>query len=801
MSAQGDCEFLVKRARELEHAQDPYAAKAWLITARTLYPTDFNIQYEMYSIERNAERTASAGRMLYDIFINFPEQPVVWREIAVITAALRNDSLDKHAQFLKGEGHTLRLLTITLFAITLLAITLLAIRLLAITLLAIRLLAIRLLAIRLLAIRLLTITPFLPQHNSWTRGVFETLPGPVQCQMLLKATEQCFNTLEKAEMLLLLLKRFPESVVQHGVTLGESLLEAETVEKLDTPVNCFRKLFVCDVLPLVLNNPEMCLPASLLYKYLHKAAEFYICYVTREPSADGQRTASQEVGALKSPGRGRGQRCVIDGLSEKSSVVTEPWERLLEMVAVMGSLCDWQGEKGIRSYSDLLQRVTELCRYVSADAEEFARCCGQIVTCCTLVLFYSAVHYVSAVQPSLIHSQSSVSVCPWVLLEDLSCVYTDVEVERKHAHKKRKLADGREKTMSSDDEDVLCKGRGRHIQVNTSEMSGWAETLEHFRTARESWELLHSHQSLETEFVKMCTAWRTETWLWLRIFLTDMIIYQVKSHRLRAVHALSSLAVMSSLQQTQSSSSVVLDTHRCVIQQASCHYALGEFRMACEKLLEAVSGLIPQNEEVVKSSDDQRQSCIKPRRGNDLRLVPCTSKSILPFSLQLMLACFKLRTFTDNRDDLALGHVIVLLQYDWPQGESLFLKAVDKICQQGSFQYENFFNYVTNIDMLEEFAYLRTSEGGRVQLELLPNQGMLIKNPSPSLGAELNTLLLPGAQKADRHHTVTRGITKGVKEDFRLAMERQVSRCGENLLTVLHKFCINEKIILIQSLP
>ncbi|KAF5893338.1 integrator complex subunit 10 isoform X2, partial [Clarias magur] len=140
MSAQGDCEFLVKRARELV-PDDPWAAKAWLITARTLYPADFNIQYEMYIIERNAERTSSAGRLLYDIFINFPEQPVVWREISLITAALRNDSQDKHAQFLKG---------------------------------------------------------------------------PVQCQMLLKATEQCFNTLEKAEMHLLLLKRFPESVVQHG---------------------------------------------------------------------------------------------------------------------------------------------------------------------------------------------------------------------------------------------------------------------------------------------------------------------------------------------------------------------------------------------------------------------------------------------------------------------------------------------------------------------------------------------------------------------------------------------------------
>lgn len=57
----------------------------------------------------------------------------------------------------------------------------------------------------------------------------------------------------------------------------------------------------------------------------------------------------------------------------------------------------------------------------------------------------------------------------------------------------------------------------------------------------------------------------------------------------------------------------------------------------------------------------------------------------------------QLRAFTDNRDDLSLGHVVVLLQYDWPQGEMLFLKAVDKICQQGSFQYENFFNYVTSI--------------------------------------------------------------------------------------------------------
>uniref|UniRef100_A0A8C7SEL9 Integrator complex subunit 10 n=1 Tax=Oncorhynchus mykiss TaxID=8022 RepID=A0A8C7SEL9_ONCMY len=713
MSAQKDCEFLVKRARDLV-SEDPCAAKAWLITARTLYPTDFNIQHEMYTIERNAEKTASAGRLLYDMFINFPDQPVVWREITVITAALRSDCQDKQAQFL--------------------------------------------------------------------RGLFETLPGPVQCEVLLKATEQCFNTLEKAEMLLLLLRRFPESVVQHGVNLGDSLLEAETAEKLETPVNCFRKLFVCDVLPLIINNVDMRLPASLLLKYMLKAAEFYIGYVTRGPSADGQLQGSQEGGGLKSPSVSRGsQRYVIEGLSEKSSLVAEPWERLLDILAVVGARCEWQGDKGQRGYVEMLQWVKELCCYLpSLEGETRSRCCSQVVICASLVLFRSS----------------------FPLLSPYS-VYSEVELERgagKHAHKKRKLADGREKTMSSDDDEGLGKGRGRNIMVNKIEMPGWAETLESFRLARESWDLLQSHDSLGTEFNKICSSWKTDNWLWFRIFFTDMIIYQGHYRK-----ALSSLLQMSGFQQPQPGQSSPgqgnLEHHRTLIQQASCHYALGEYRMACEKLLDVVGGLVPQNQDPVKNTDESGKARNKPRKGNDLRLLPCTSKAILPFCLQLMFACFKLRAFTDSRDDLSLGHVVVLLQHDWPQGESLFLKAIDKICQQGSFQYENFFNYVTNIDMLEEFAYLRTTEGGRVQLELLPNQGMLIKNPSPALGGELNTLLLPGVQTTDRHHTVTRGITKGVKEDFRLAMERQVSRCGENLYTVLHRFCVNEKIIIIQSLP
>ncbi|XP_072619466.1 integrator complex subunit 10 isoform X7 [Vulpes vulpes] len=659
MSAQGDCEFLVQRARELVQ-QDLWAAKAWLITARSLYPADFNIQYEMYTIERNAERTATAGRLLYDMFVNFPDQPVVWREISIITSALRNDSQDKQTQFL--------------------------------------------------------------------RSLFETLPGRVQCEMLLKVTEQCFNTLERSEMLLLLLRRFPETVVQHGVGLGEALLEAETIEEQESPVNCFRKLFVCDVLPLIINNHDVRLPANLLYKYLNKAAEFYINYVTRSTQIESQHQGTQEASDLMSPSKRSSQKYIIEGLTEKSSQIVDPWERLFKILNVVGMRCEWQMDKGRRSYGDILHRMKDLCRYMNNfDNEAHAKYKNQVVYSTMLVFFKNAFQYVNSIQPSLFQGPNAPSQVPLVLLEDVSNVYGDVEIDRnKHIHKKRKLAEGREKTMqSSDDEDCSAKGRNRHIIVNKAELANSIEVLDSFKLARESWELLYSLEFLDKEFTRICLAWKTDTWLWLRIFLTDMIIYQ----------------------------------------------------MTCEKVLDLMCYMVLPIQDGSKSQEEPSKIKPKFRKGSDLKLLPCTSKAIMPYCLHLMLACFKLRAFTDSRDDMALGHVIVLLQQEWPRGENLFLKAVNKICQQGNFQYENFFNYVTNIDMLEEFAYLRTQEGGKIHLELLPNQGMLIK-----------------------HHTVTRGITKGVKEDFRLAMERQVSRCGENLMVVLHRFCINEKILLLQTL-
>ncbi|NXS02025.1 INT10 protein, partial [Oxylabes madagascariensis] len=396
MSAQGDCEFLVKRARELVPG-DLWAAKAWLITARSLYPADFNIQYEMYTIERNAERTASAGRLLYDMFVSFPDQPAVWREISVITSALRNDSQDKQTQFL--------------------------------------------------------------------RGLFETLPGRVQCEMLLKATEQCFNTLERAEMLLLLLRRFPETVVQHGVGLGETLLDAESIEDQESPVNCFRKLFVCDVLPLIINNPDVRLPASLLYKYLNKAAEFYINYVTRSTQTESQYQGKNTF--------------------TKSSFLR---------------ICEWQMDKGRRSYGDILHRMKDLCRYISNfDSEAHIKYKNQVVYSTMLVFFKNAFQYVSNIQPSLFQGYGETLPASqlWYFASMRNRYESSALCLGSVFSSHRLDSDTVEYMVSSDDEDPSGKARSRHITVNKADLANSIEVLESFKLARESWELLYSLESLD----------------------------------------------------------------------------------------------------------------------------------------------------------------------------------------------------------------------------------------------------------------------------------------------------------------
>ncbi|XP_061432065.1 integrator complex subunit 10-like [Lethenteron reissneri] len=684
MAAAPELDFVVRKAHGLA-GRDPWAAKAWLLTARTIYPGDFAIQFEMYLLEKNAQRATDAARLLCEMFVQFPEKPPLWREINCITSALRAENPDAQTQFL--------------------------------------------------------------------RCVFECLPAPVQCDVLYKSAEQQYGALQQAEAVMLLLRRFPDAVVQHGVKLAETLLDSEKQEGQNSPTGCFRKLFVCELLPVILGNPDVCLPRPLLYKYLLKAAEFYITTTTRTNLGDSPHPVVPDCG------------------------VVETWSRLTQLLHTIGSRCDWQTDRPNRPCGEVLQRVREASRYVTGGEDEAQRNLRQQVVMTAAILFFRHAHgYLSSVTPTLFSGVSGVGGL--VLLEELSQLFVSGEADRaKHgggsgSSKRRKLEEG---GQSAEEEYY----RSRHVAVPSGLLPGAAgpasaaDVLESFRIAREAWDVLHAHPALEKEFLWVRMQWRTETWPWLLAFLSDMLIYQGQYR-----HAIATLQQQQAGGQAGVKGQVWADAKRVLLQMAACHLALGEHLAACERVLEVAPIVAPNATDVPRLADEPPRVKPKFAKGSDLQLVPCTDRAIISHGVQIVLSCFKPHAFSEvSRDDLALGHVIVMLQHDWPKGEALFLRAVERICLQGGLQYENFFNYVTNVDMLEEFAFLRTPEGGRVQLELLPNQAVLTKQ-----------------------QTVTRGVTKGVKEDFRLAMERQVSRCAEPLFTVLHRFLLSERNLLLQGL-
>jgi len=51
----------------------------------------------------------------------------------------------------------------------------------------------------------------------------------------------------------------------------------------------------------------------------------------------------------------------------------------------------------------------------------------------------------------------------------------------------------------------------------------------------------------------------------------------------------------------------------------------------------------------------------------------------------------------NGSDDQLLGHVIVLMQYDWPKYEAQFCDLVHTIAERRKFTYNLFFSYVISI--------------------------------------------------------------------------------------------------------
>ncbi|KAI4457963.1 hypothetical protein MML48_7g00011999 [Holotrichia oblita] len=223
-----DEEYVIQRAK-IALTVDPVAAKAWMITAKTLYPNNFGVQFEAYRIEKTAGHLKEAAKCFSDLIGKFHQHPEFWNEINKVTSALRIDSdLDPEKQFLSK--------------------------------------------------------------------MFKHISPEIQHKLLLITADHCEDTMEHCKLLLLLLQKFHSAIPSHAPALIDTLLSAEKHSHASNhPINNYRKILVCELLPLL--NEETTtveLSSKLVYKLLHKAIEYYV-HSLNFHNNNGQGIANAEL--------------------------------------------------------------------------------------------------------------------------------------------------------------------------------------------------------------------------------------------------------------------------------------------------------------------------------------------------------------------------------------------------------------------------------------------------------------------------------------------------------------------------
>lgn len=659
-----DEEWLVSRAR-LCIKSDPCGAKSWMITARSLFPQHFEIQFEAYSLEKIGRNVKEAAKLLEEMFLTFPNETRLWTEVQSILEALQSES-----------------------------------------------------------------------SNSFLTEIFAALTTPTQCQMLISLSNKMTDILEQCRLLLLAMRKFTSLVNEHGLKLVGTLQKAEWDANMKSPVNCYRKFLVCDVLPLVLQKKKKFeLPTSQFHNWLQLAVEFYVMYITQPPIVPASSPLTPDI---LSPTK-LSRQASISGLLDKECQIPDPWENLQKLVIQIGHHLGWDIDKLFFSQTRDIQCQQILSLHHRSQQVKTGNNTKQVLFTTVVVFLESLYSYVSSVDPdSFIGSLSSSE--PLILVEGFKFEST----ERPSPSKKLKSV------IAPPILSPPCVPKSKTV-------------TQCFTTAFKCYELLYSTAELQREFQVLCKAWKLETWTWMSHFQTDMLLFQG--------------AYNEAVEHLHSFSSTMRDKMkiRSNLQMACCYHCLGNYPKVCELVLDTISGLQDSNQSNIT---DQSQINVPEGCSRHLVLTLCKESEIFPYCIKLLVSSLKEKILSGKCDDMALGHMIILLQYDWPKHTDLFHQMMQKIKAQGSLTYNFFFNYVINIDILEELALLKSTEGGKVSLDILPTSTKIIA----------------------QQRTVTRGVNKGVKEDFKMTIEKQVKRCEENVYQLVRTFLIEEKLLLIESL-
>ncbi|XP_059473070.1 integrator complex subunit 10 [Neocloeon triangulifer] len=559
-----------------------------------------------------------------------------------------------------------------------------------------------------------------PNNNdpeaSFLQDMFSHIPQEVQQSVLVATADRTEDKMEQCRILLLLLKKFPHTAPHHAPKLVELLLDAEKREKPGF-INSYQKFLVVQVLPIIGENSSIMLSQMLVFKLLHKAIDLY-CTLLLHPSREHNLTDEER---------------------EVAGSIADPWEGLFSVQESLGHKLGWNlsTPSPMGSNKEIyFQKLRHFAQSRSLDANQIK----ELVYCSTTFLLLCLYEY-STYLSTTIGSNGSSQEASLLLVEAFLGETYDVGPS---SAKRPRVRSTEEELHGLPTLTVSSSGSNNAKQ----------SLVQIFWLAVKTWDMLNSAETFKKEFVKLKLQLRLAEGPWLYTFLQDKAMLQGQPFPNEEFAVAPPIVALPNL-----------------LRLASTAFIRGHFVKASEFVMNAVSCL-PASP-IGQLSFGLRTAAPS---GRHLHYLALSRVEVLQYCTKLLTSCLQ-QIIQSPSGEAALGHCLVLLQLDWPQEQELASYLLKQVTQMRRFSYPLFTRYIINVDLLEEFTYLASEQGGSVVLDILPT-----------------------ATTQLTRRMATRGVDKGAKEDFRQAMRRQVARSSENIQGLVQQFLFNEKNAILQSI-
>ncbi|XP_075219382.1 integrator complex subunit 10 isoform X2 [Lycorma delicatula] len=554
----------------------------------------------------------------------------------------------------------------------------------------------------------------LTSEQEFLKEMFYSMSTDIQHRLLLLTANRSESAMEHCRLMLLLLTNFPNTTVQkHGLELMDTLITAEKHIFEQNPVNCYRKLLVCNLTPLLVNIE---LSPKQSFRLLFKSLEFYICYLT--------------TGVTQ-----------IKDLPENECKIENPWKNLLFIYENLAAKLGWELSSIFSNAWTKEMAWQKITHYIHCHPQVLTNDahCRPVVYSMNL-LFLNSLH----------EYHNKIYEGNMILVEIPLEVYNTRNVVAESPLKRAKI--------KQVEDDIVLTAQNKNVPVNT------------FIYAFKCWDLFHNADSFEREFLKVTQTLRLE--VWVKRFLQDVYLYKGLYKE-----CLINLGFNE-------------EPLKKNIHLITAYFWLKQYVRMIEGIVEIIQLLNQMNDTpaasigvtssnvTVSNSDDFSYSGFAGHKHSSrhLHFLYLNKDNILKYVTKLLIIALRKNSADLGVDNgLTDGHVLVLLQLDWPNEKHIFKDITEHIRVSRRFSYSLFMKYIVNIEILEEFMSLSTEHGGSVTLDIMiPSNNQLINQRRMS----------------------TRGVDKGAKEDFKMAMRRQTARWNENISSLVMRFITTEKDLL-----